>query len=114
MPLGQTPDKPTILVVDDIPDNIHTLSGVLSSDFKIKAATNGQKALQIAAGSPKPHLILLDIMMPEMDGYEVCEKLKSNPYTAEIPVIFVTAKAEVVDEEKRLYDGRRRLYYQTD
>lgn len=105
MPLGQTPDKPTILVVDDIPDNIHTLSGVLSSDFKIKAATNGQKALQIAAGSPKPHLILLDIMMPEMDGYEVCEKLKSNPYTAEIPIIFVTAKAEVVDEEKGFMMG---------
>ncbi|NOI58297.1 response regulator [Vibrio coralliilyticus] len=93
-------DKPTILVVDDIPDNIHTLSGILSDEFKIKAATSGAKALKIANSSPRPHLILLDIMMPEMDGYEVCSILKSNPLTSDIPVIFVTAKAEVVDEQK--------------
>ncbi|MDC5850906.1 two-component system response regulator [Vibrio europaeus] len=99
MPIEQH-EKPVILVVDDIPDNIHTLSGILSDDYRIKAATSGAKALQIASTKPYPHLILLDIMMPEMDGYEVCEKLKSNPVTAEIPVIFVTAKAEVVDEQK--------------
>ncbi|USD32269.1 MULTISPECIES: response regulator [Vibrio] len=93
-------DKPTILVVDDIPDNIHTLSGILSDEFKIKAATSGAKALKIANSSPRPHLILLDIMMPEMDGYEVCSILKSNPLTCDIPVIFVTAKAEVMDEQK--------------
>lgn len=92
--------KPTILVVDDIPDNIHTLSGILSDEFRIKAATSGAKAIQIATTSPKPHLILLDIMMPEMDGYEVCSRLKNNPLTADIPIIFVTAKAEVVDEQK--------------
>lgn len=96
----QIEPKPIVLVVDDIPDNIHTLSGILADDFTIKAATNGKKALKIANITPKPHLILLDIMMPEMDGYEVCEQLKGNPITADIPVIFVTAKAEVVDEQK--------------
>ncbi|EGA72364.1 putative two-component regulatory system response regulator [Vibrio sinaloensis DSM 21326] len=93
-------EKPIVLVVDDIPDNIHTLSGILSDEFRIKAATSGAKAIQIANSAPKPHLILLDIMMPEMDGYEVCTKLKNNPFTADIPIIFVTAKAEVVDEQK--------------
>ncbi|MBW3696937.1 two-component system response regulator [Vibrio sp. T187] len=96
----KTVTKPIILVVDDIPDNIHTLSGILNDDFKIKAATSGEKALKIASTSPKPHLILLDIMMPEMDGYEVCQRLKDNPVTADIPVIFVTAKTDVVDEQK--------------
>ncbi|OIQ26430.1 two-component system response regulator [uncultured Vibrio sp.] len=97
---SESAPKPVILVVDDIPDNIHTLSGILSDQFKIKAATSGKKAIQIANTTPKPHLILLDIMMPEMDGYQVCQELKSNPLTAGIPVIFVTAKAEVVDEQK--------------
>ena len=96
----KTVTKPIILVVDDIPDNIHTLSGILNDDFKIKAATSGEKALKIASATPKPHLILLDIMMPEMDGYEVCQRLKGNPVTADIPVIFVTAKTDVVDEQK--------------
>ncbi len=82
-----TTDKPIILVVDDIPDNIHTLSGILNDDFKIKAATSGERALKIASSSPKPHLILLDIMMPEMDGYEVCRTLKSDPVTSDIPII---------------------------
>ncbi|MDN3630890.1 response regulator [Vibrio lentus] len=95
-----TTDKPIILVVDDIPDNIHTLSGILNDDFKIKAATSGEKALKIASSSPKPHLILLDIMMPIMDGYEVCRRLKSDPVTSDIPVIFVTAKTDVVDEQR--------------
>ncbi|WP_076589921.1 response regulator [Vibrio ostreicida] len=97
---SDTLDKPTILVVDDIPDNIHTLSGILADEFKIKAATSGEKALKLAVSSPRPHLILLDIMMPDMDGYEVCQRLKSNPLTLDIPVIFVTAKAEIVDEQK--------------
>ncbi|MGF1740539.1 two-component system response regulator [Vibrio profundum] len=92
--------KPVVLVVDDIPDNIHTLSGILSGEFQIKAATNGAKAIQIACSKPKPHIILLDIMMPGMDGYEVCNVLKTNPLTSDIPIIFVTAKAETVDEQK--------------
>jgi len=98
--LKEQNDKPIVLVVDDIPDNIHTLSGVLSGDYRIKAATSGAKAIQIANSKPQPHLILLDIMMPEMDGYEVCTRLKSSPMTADIPIIFVTAKAEVIDEQR--------------
>ncbi|MFM2588728.1 HD domain-containing phosphohydrolase [Vibrio sp. TBV020] len=98
--LKEQNDKPVVLVVDDIPDNIHTLSGVLSGDYRIKAATSGAKAIQIANSKPQPHLILLDIMMPEMDGYEVCTRLKSSPMTADIPIIFVTAKAEVIDEQR--------------
>jgi putative two-component system response regulator len=90
-------DKQTILVVDDAPANIDVLSGILSNSYKIKAATNGPKALKIAFSTP-PDLILLDIMMPDMDGYEVCRKLKNDPRTKNIPVIFVTAKGEVADE----------------
>ncbi|ASI93194.1 response regulator [Vibrio mediterranei] len=93
-------EKPVVLVVDDIPDNIHAIAGSLNEHYKVKAATSGAKAIQIALSTPKPHMILLDIMMPEMDGYEVCETLKANPLTADIPIIFVTAKSEVVDEQK--------------
>lgn len=94
-----TLDKATILVVDDTPENIDVLTGILKQDFKIKAALNGQVALKIANGSHKPDLILLDVMMPEIDGHEVCRQLKRNPDTAHIPIIFVTAKTEVVDEQ---------------
>jgi len=90
-------EKQTILVVDDAPENIDVLTGILSHDYKIKAAINGNKALKISLSSP-PDLILLDIMMPGMDGYEVCRKLKEDPRTKNIPVIFVTAKGEVTDE----------------
>jgi putative two-component system response regulator len=93
-------DKQTVLVVDDTPDNIDVLSGVLENTYKVKAALNGARALKIAAATPSPDLILLDIMMPEMDGYEVIAKLKENPATSNIPVIFVTAKTDVVDEER--------------
>ena len=92
--------KQTILVVDDTPENIDVLSGVLRPTYKVKAALNGERALKIAASEPRPDIILLDIMMPDMDGYEVCQKLKANPATAKIPVIFVTAKTEVADEQR--------------
>lgn len=91
--------KPTILLVDDTPENIDVLAGILESDYSLRIALDGHKALQIAA-SCKPDLILLDIMMPDLDGYEVCRRLKASPQTAEIPVIFVTAKNEVSDETK--------------
>lgn len=91
---------PTVLVVDDNPDNIDVLTGILRPYYKVKASVNGKLALKIATSKSKPDVILLDIMMPEMDGYEVCQKLKDNPLTRNIPVIFVTAKTEVKDEQK--------------
>ncbi len=98
-------EKATILVVDDTPDNLSLMSGLLKDDYKVKVANGGEKALRIAASAPSPDLILLDIMMPEMDGYEVCRRLKNNPATRDIPVIFLTAKAEVEDEKKGLELG---------
>jgi len=95
--MGDSLALQTILVVDDAPENIDVLSGVLSTSYKIKAAINGEKALKIAFAS-SPDLILLDIMMPGMDGYEVCRRLKDDPRTKNIPVIFVTAKSDVKDE----------------
>ncbi|HAJ27498.1 MAG TPA: hypothetical protein DCG53_09700 [Syntrophus sp. (in: bacteria)] len=92
--------KQTILVVDDTPDNITLITSLLRDLYRVKIATNGNKALQIAFSSEPPDLILLDIMMPEMDGYEVCRHLKGDSQTAEIPVIFLTAKAEIEDELK--------------
>lgn len=88
----------TLLIVDDTPENIDVLRGILKQEYKIKVAANGEKALKIAQSDSPPDLILLDIMMPEMDGYEVCRHLKGNFSTANIPVIFVTAKGEVADE----------------
>lgn len=88
----------TILVVDDNPDNIDVLTGILRPFYKVKASISGKVALKIAS-KQKPDLILLDIMMPEMDGYEVCQALKESPITRDIPVIFVTAKTEVEDEK---------------
>jgi len=98
-------EKQTVLIIDDLPANIDVLSGILRVDYQVKAALNGERALNIAATSPPPDLILLDIMMPEMDGYEVIGRLKSSPSTEHIPVIFVTAKAQEVDEEKGLSLG---------
>ncbi|OQX32451.1 MAG: hypothetical protein B0D96_12930 [Candidatus Sedimenticola endophacoides] len=98
-------DKKTILVVDDVAENINILDGLLRDRYRIRAAINGQRALRIASGEPAPDLILLDIMMPEMDGYEVCRRLKSDPATADIPVIFVTAMNEAEDEYRGLALG---------
>ena len=97
--------KPTILVVDDTPDNIDLLRAVLEDDYRTKIAVNGERALKIAAGSDQPDLILLDIMMPGMSGYDVCRALKADPSTANIPVIFVTAMSEVADEQLGLALG---------
>jgi len=96
--MNQPEDKERILVVDDTPDNIHLLVAVLQADYEIMAAINGERALKIARSTTKPDMILLDIMMPGMDGYEVCRQLKNDPATSEIPVIFITAKTEVADE----------------
>jgi sigma-B regulation protein RsbU (phosphoserine phosphatase) len=90
----------SILIVDDTPINIGVISGALKDTYKTKVATSGEKALAIANGSDKPDLILLDVMMPEMDGYEVCRRLKANPETQEIPVIFLTGQTGADDETK--------------
>ena len=90
----------TILIVDDTPENIDVLRNLLRKSYRVKVALNGPKALKIAASESPPDLILLDIMMPDMDGFEVIKHLKNDPATKNIPVIFVTAKAETVDEEK--------------
>lgn len=92
-------NKQTILIVDDTSSNIDILRGVLSQDYKIKAVLSGEQAFKIIAKG-HPDLILLDIMMPGMDGYEVCRRLKSDMATKKIPVIFLTAKTEVEDETK--------------
>ena len=97
-------EKATVLVVDDTPDNLSLMSNLLKDLYKVKVANNGEKALKIATSTP-PDLILLDIMMPGMDGYEVCQRLQDEPSTRDIPVIFLTAKSEVEDEERGLAIG---------
>jgi putative two-component system response regulator len=100
MDSNETEQKPRILVVDDEPFYIDLLVETLSDEYVISVAKNGQQALHRAQGDSLPSLILLDVLMPEMDGYQTCQKLKENPLTCEIPVIFLTAKSEVTDELK--------------
>src|SRR5215471_848584 len=93
-------EKKLLLVVDDNPSHIHVVHSILKDDYKIRIATSGAKALDMANVNPQPDLILLDVMMPDMDGYEVCGHLKANPETRDIPVIFLTLKMEVADETR--------------
>ena len=95
----------TILIVDDAPENLTVLGEVLAPHFRVRAANSGSRALRIAASEPRPDLILLDIVMPEMDGYAVLERLRADPATRDLPVIFVTAMDAVADEEKGLQLG---------
>jgi adenylate cyclase len=97
--------KNSVLVVDDNPENIDLLGSILHQDHKIKVALKGDKALKIAGSEDPPDIILLDIMMPDMDGYEVCRRLKADPKTRDIPIIFVTAKSDTSDETKGLEIG---------
>ena len=97
--------KPSLLIVDDIPTNIKVLGETLKADYQIKLATNGIKALEIASSENPPDLILLDIMMPNMNGFEVCVKLKASKKTRNIPVIFITAMDDERDETKGLELG---------
>jgi CheY-like chemotaxis protein len=83
-----------ILAVDDTPENLDVLTGLLQPQYRVRAAVNGERALRIAAADPAPDLILLDVMMPGMDGFEVCRRLKADPRTRDIPVIFLTAVTE--------------------
>jgi putative two-component system response regulator len=102
---SETSRKATILIVDDSPDSVLLLSSMLKSTYRIKVAIDGEKALAIAEGDEVPDLVLLDVVMPGMDGYEVCRKLKQNPKTAELPVIFLTSKSDDMDEERGLELG---------
>jgi putative two-component system response regulator len=98
-------DRKTVLVVDDTPDDLILLSQLLSDEYRVLVCDNGDKALRIATAESPPDIILLDIMMPGMDGYEVCQHLKLDPVSVNIPVIFVTAKDDVEDEERGLALG---------
>jgi sigma-B regulation protein RsbU (phosphoserine phosphatase) len=93
-------EEKTVLLVDDAPTNIQAVNSILKNTYKIRIATSGEKALEIANRSPAPDLILLDVMMPGMDGYEVCSRLKAAADTRDIPVIFLTGQTETDDETK--------------
>ncbi|KQZ32584.1 two-component system response regulator [Duganella sp. Root1480D1] len=90
--------RKTVLLVDDSPDNLVLMNDLLKDLYKVKVANSGEKALRIATTGQPPDVVLLDVMMPEMDGYEVCRRLKADPATRNVPIIFLTAKSEVEDE----------------
>lgn len=96
---------PTILIVDDAPENLTVLSGLLQPYYQVRAANSGLRALRVAASEPRPDLILLDVMMPDMNGYEVIKQLQADSRTADIPTIFVTALESTIDEEHGLTLG---------
>jgi diguanylate cyclase (GGDEF)-like protein len=93
-----TDEKPLILIVDDTPANIQVLADGLRADYRVKVATNGPTALELACRDGGPDLVLLDVMMPDMDGYEVIRRLKAAEATRNLPVIFITAKSDPGDE----------------
>jgi putative two-component system response regulator len=97
-------EKPTILAIDDSPDNLWLLSGLLKDQYRIKLCGSGEKGLAISRGEA-PDLILLDVMMPGLSGYEVCRQLKADPATQHVPIIFLTAMTSTADEERGLALG---------
>ena len=98
-------ENATILLVDDSPDNLTMMSSLLKDTYKVKIASSGESALLIAISDTPPDLILLDIVMPSMDGYEVCWRLKNDHRTMNIPVIFLTSKTDLEDERRGLELG---------
>lgn len=98
-------DQKTVLLVDDTPASIKVLNSALKEKYRTLVATSGAKALEIAARVPHPDLILLDIMMPGMDGFEVCERLKEEPETRDIPIIFLSGKNNIDDRSRGLALG---------
>ena len=94
------PERQSILVVDDTPENLTLMHGLLRERYHVKVAQNGERALQLAAADPVPDLILLDVVMPGMGGFETCRRLKANARSAPIPVIFLTSRSETEDEQQ--------------
>lgn len=103
--MPENPEKPLVLVVDDTPANLALMNDLLSPHYRVKVAASGARALAIAAQQPQPDLVLLDVTMPGLDGHEVCARLKADPLTRDIPVIFLTARSEVRDEQEGLALG---------
>lgn len=97
--MEETKKQPKILVVDDAPENLMVLESILSKDYSLKLFNDSSEALEYAFATP-PDLILLDVMMPKIDGFEVCRRLKANPRLADVPVIFITSKTDIADEER--------------
>ncbi len=97
--------KSTLLIVDDIPGNLHTLMNTLGDNYRFITAKSGEQALKKLQGEIVPDLILLDIVMPGMDGYELCKKIKANERTKNIPVIFVTSVSEIEDAARGFQAG---------
>jgi adenylate cyclase len=93
-------ERQTVLVVDDTPDNLSLLSGVLKDQYKVKVATSGERALEMLQAGPLPNIMLLDVMMPGIDGYEVLRRMREQAHLRELPVIFVTGMAAAEDEER--------------
>ena len=103
--MSQPDTRPTVLIVDDAPANIQIMHALLRQEYQTKIATDGERALAMAFTQPPPELILLDILLPGMDGYAVCTRLKEDPRTAEIPVIFITSKVNLEDEIRGFESG---------
>lgn len=99
-----TVEKSLLLLIDDSPEDIHFLMDYLQGEYKVLAATSGEKCLQIAKLDPKPDLILLDVMMPGIDGYETCRRIKDDPQTQDIEVIFISA-LDTTEEIMKGYDA---------
>ena len=105
MILSNNDNRPVILAVDDSVENLQIIASLLKDDYRVKVAKDGYKAIELAKQQPLPDLVLLDVIMPEMNGFEVCEKLKNDPATYKIPIIFITALNEVADETTGLQKG---------
>jgi putative two-component system response regulator len=97
--MEQTKKHPRILVVDDAPENLMVMEAILAKDYSLKLFNDSSKALEYAFDNP-PDLILLDVMMPKIDGFEVCRRLKANPKVSDVPVIFITSQTDIEDEER--------------
>ncbi len=99
------PEQELVLVVDDTPDNLLLMRELLEEQYRVRTAGSGPAGLRAAVEEPRPDLILLDVNMPGMDGYEVCRRLKADPLTRDIPLMFLTARADRDDEQQGLALG---------